>query len=201
MTVAGPGAPPRRRMTALRQFQVLGLAYLAVFAWIALYISAARYVLPRGDLAGTLGDLTGGGLGERWYSFVVAALAWGHVPVVYALTAWGVVLAAGSIRTAGRGTYDAGRVPTPLLFWGSVALGGLSRSIAGLTAGAHRFLDSQYYGAAGGAMWLWLAVAAATLLAAAVRALRGRPSEAAVAGRSTRAARLMRASREQRGQR
>jgi hypothetical protein len=172
----------------VRQFQLLGLVHLALFAWTGLYVYMPRHYT--GGLEAALADPTDGSFGERFYSAVVATLAWGHVPVVYLLGLWGVVLAVGSIRTGGRTAFDPGRIPTDLLFWGSLVIAGTIRGIAGWTVGPHRFMDSQYYGASFGTFWLWLAVALAAVLVAAVRAVRGVPSPDRDAGQ-TRAARLM----------
>jgi hypothetical protein len=178
----------RQGMTPLRQFQLLGVIHLALFLWTGLYLYTPRNYT--GGLEVVLADLADGGFGDRFYSAVAAVLAWGHVPLVYLVAVWGVVLAVGSIRTGGRAAFDAGRIPTIFLFWGAVVTAGLIRGIAGATAGPHRFLDSQYYGASFGAFWIWLAVALAAVLVAAVRAIRGVPSPDSDTGR-TRAARLM----------
>jgi hypothetical protein len=175
-------------MTPVRQFQIVGVAHLALFAWTGLYIYMPRHYA--GGLEAALADPTDGTFGERFYSAVVAALAWGHVPVVYLLGLWGLVLAVGSIRTGGRTPFDPGRIPTDLLVWGSVVMAGTIRGISGWTVGPHSFMDSPYYGVSFGAFWLWLAVAVAALLVATVRASRGVPSPDRSAGQA-RAARLM----------
>jgi hypothetical protein len=186
--VTGTSVTARARATPVRQFQLLGLVHLALFAWTGLYIYAPRHYT--GGLEAALAGPADGTFGERFYSAVAAALAWGHVPVVYLLGAWGVVLAVGSIRTGGRTPFDPGRIPTELLFWGSLVIAGAIRGISGWTVGPHRFLDSPHYGASFGTFWLWLAVAVAAVLVAAVRAVRGIPSPDRGAGQS-RAARLM----------
>lgn len=186
--MTGNSVTARARPTPLRQFQLVGLVHLALFAWTGLYLYAPRHYT--GGLEAALSDPAHGTFGERFYSAVAAALSWGHVPVVYLLGAWGVVLAVGSIRTGGRTPFDPGRIPTHLLFWGSLVIAGTIRGIAGWTAGPHRFLDSQYYGVSFGVFWLWLALALAAVLVAAVRAGRGVPTPDRGAGQS-RAARLM----------
>lgn len=177
-----------RRLTPVRQFQIVGVAHLALFGWVGLYVYMPRSYTD--GLESVVANLSDGTFGERFYSAVVAALAWGHVPVVYLLALWGAALAVGSIRTGGRSSFDPGRVPTDLVFWGSVVMAGAIRGISGWTVGAHRFMDSQYYGVSFGAFWIWIGVALAALLVAAVRAVRGVPSPDRRAGR-TRAARMM----------
>ncbi|GAA4286239.1 hypothetical protein [Georgenia daeguensis] len=185
----------RRRTTPVRQFQVVGLVHGALFAWTGLYVHAPRHYT--GGLERVLAGLGGGGFGDRFYSVVVAVLAWGHVPVVYLLALWGVVLALGSIRGRAGAGYDPGRIPTVLLFWGSLTIAGTIRGIAGTTAGAHSFMGSEYYGVAFGGFWVWLTVALTATVVAAVRAIRGIPSPDAASWRHTRAARTV-ARRSQR---
>ena len=193
MTVSQAGTK-RRRMTPVRQFQVVGLVHGALFAWTGFYLYAPRNYTD--GIERVLLDVTAGGFGDRFYAAVVAVLVWGHVPVVYLLAVWGVVLALGSIRGPRRGEgYDPGRVPTVLLFWGAFAIAAMIRSISGTTAGPHRFLDSPHYGVSFGAFWVWVGIALAAVAIAAVRAARGIPSPYAADVRHTRAARVMAAQR------
>jgi len=182
-----------RSLAPVRQFQIVGLAHGALFAWLGLYVYAPRHYT--GGIETVLADVTGGDVGDRFYSAVVAVLAWGHVPLVYLLALWGVVLALGSVGARRGAAYDPGRIPTVLLFWGSLAIAAMIRGISGWTVGPHRFLDSAYYGASFGAFWIWVAVALAAVAVAAVRAARGIPSPDAGDVRHTRAARVMTAQR------
>jgi len=178
-------------MTPVRQFQVVGLVHGALFVWTGFYLYAPRNYTD--GIERVLVDLTAGGFGDRFYAAVVAVLVWGHVPVVYLLAAWGIVLALGSIRgpRPGEGC-DPGRIPTVLLFWGSLAIAAMIRSISGTTAGPHRFLESAYYGVSFGALWVWAALALAAVVVALVRRVRGIPSPDAAAVHPTRAARMER---------
>lgn len=180
-------------MMPVRQFQLIGLVHGALMLWTGLYVYTPRNYT--GGLSTVLADLTDGGFGDRFYAAVVAVLVWGHVPLVYLLAVWGVVLAVGSILPGRGAPHDPGRIPTVQLFWWSLAIAAMIRSISGTTAGPHRFLDSPYYGASFGALWVWVALALAAVVVAVVRRVRGIPSPDVADLQHTRAARVMTAQR------
>ncbi|MPV37178.1 hypothetical protein [Georgenia subflava] len=203
--MSGPDAARGRQgssltATPVRQFQVVALLTLAVFAWVSLYISAARHVMPRGGLVGTLADVTAGGLGERWYSFVVAALYWGHAPALYLLAGWGLVLAVRTVATYRPATADQDprAIPIVLLFWGAVALAGACRAVAGFFAATSSFLGSEYFGVAFGAFWVWIGVAVLALGTGIVGAVLRRRERRERARRRREGAERKRASRQAR---
>lgn len=173
-------------VTPVRQFQVLAMAVLALTSWMGISIRAFRSALPGGGLEETLADLTAGDGGERWFSFYVAILAWGHIPVMFLLVAWGTVLAVHSIVLSWREQRADGPpvgpsagpdpyVPAPLMFWGATVLGVLTLSAAGLAPMTSPALYwDDYYGIAQWAAVLWWLLALATVVAAIVRALQPR---------------------------
>lgn len=172
--------------TPVRQFQLVAMLTLAVVVWLLFAVRVFRAALPRGGLAQTLADLSAGDAGERWYSFYVAILTWGHIPVVLLLALWGGALGGHAIVQAWRDPMDpremvpAGQepdryIPAAFMFWGSLVLGVLTFAAANVTpmTGTALFWD-EYYGLTQWVALLWWAIAAATVLAALVRMARSR---------------------------
>lgn len=219
--VAGPETLAGRVRTALRalvstpvrQFQVLAMAALAVTSWMFIAIRAFRSQLPRGGIDGTLADLTAGEDGERWFSFYVALLAWGHIPVLFLILLAGAVLAVHSLVHAWREPLDAvglvpedadlhpdRYVPPGFLFTGAVVIGLLTFNASGLVSltSLALFWEDEYSVAQWAALGWW-ALALLTAVGAVVRALRRRRIRRRWEGtpEATRAVRARRAAMEE----
>ncbi|WP_454085210.1 hypothetical protein [Georgenia sp. Marseille-Q6866] len=172
--------------TPTRQFQVVGVLVVAVFAWVSLPVHAGRSWLPRGGLAETFADLTAGDMTTRFVSFYLYLVVWGGIVAICALAVWGAVLgvhsAVGAWRQAvsGASSVPSGDdyVPPILAFWGSVLLGVLTHHVSANVAPVSTApIWDDVYGASLPAVLLWAATALLTALAALHRAVFSRQGE------------------------